>query len=129
MLPLVPFSPSLPLEPLLPETSIMKLWLYRMGISRSVRRPGWLGTVTVTCATFPSLTLGSPGRDAIPLLIDGPDTGRYFEVLPHHLSLAFPFRHQCLTVRRHQFGNFCPGAIPWPLLRLACMDEMGVFAK
>ena len=88
MLPLVPFSPSLPLEPLLPETSIMKLWLYRMGISRSVRRPGWLGTVTVTCATFPSLTLGSPGRDAIPLLIDGHDTGRYFEVLPHHLSLA-----------------------------------------
>jgi len=22
-------------------------------------------------------------------------------------------------------GNFCPGAIPWPLLRLACMDEDG----
>ena len=83
----------------------MKLWLYRMGISRSVRRPGWLGTVTVTCATFPSLTLGSPGRDAIPLLIDGHDTGRYFEVLPHHLSLALPFRHQYLAVRRRQLDH------------------------
>jgi len=44
---------------------------------------------------FPSLTLGSPeGRQY--LSDDGHDTGRYFEVLPHHLSLALPFRHQYL---------------------------------
>ena len=27
--------------------------------------PGWLGAVTVTCATLPSLILGSRGREAL----------------------------------------------------------------
>ncbi|PYU85110.1 MAG: hypothetical protein DMG50_02160 [Acidobacteria bacterium] len=34
-------------------------------MSRSAWMPGWLGTVTVTCATLPSLILGSRGREAL----------------------------------------------------------------
>src|SRR5580700_7204518 len=40
-----------------------------MGMSRSACRSGWLGTVMVTCAVFPSLTRGSCARLTMPLLL------------------------------------------------------------
>jgi hypothetical protein len=91
-----------------------------MGISSSARRSGWLGTVMVTCATFPSLTLGSRSSVTWPFWSAVTTVG--VTVISFHRTFPLPFPSVTSTVPSGcvnctTSANFSPGAIAGPLGR------------
>ena len=94
--------------------------------------PGWLGTVTVTCATVPSLILGSRGRDTMPFWLAV--TTLATTLRSFHITFPWPCPSVINTlpsgsVTTTTTGDFSPGAIPGPFGRLTWMDEMGVLSR
>jgi len=135
MLPLAPLIPSVPfspLVPLLPEKFAVYFSSYRTGMSSSACKSGWLGTVIVICGTFPSLILGSFGRDTTPFWL----TVATVAVTLRSFHITFPWPAPSVgnilpsgSVTSTINGNFSPGAIAGPLSRVAEIDLTGVLSR
>src|SRR6266849_1779806 len=93
---------------------------------------GWLGIVMETCPTFPSLALGSRGRDTMPFWLAV--TTLAVTLRSSHMTFPWPCPSVINTlpsgsVTATTSGDFSPGAIPGPLGRLARMDVIGVLSR
>src|SRR5258705_2226185 len=94
--------------------------------------PGWLGIVMARCPIFPSLVLGSRGRETMPFLL----TDTTVAVIARSFQRIFPLPWPSVTQRLPSdavnvttSGDFSPGATPGSLGRLASIDVTGIFAR